>query len=102
MVTFYATLGEEAIAYGLNETGVTHLITSAELLESKLKVSNPLLHASVCLNSLSLRPFVCRYLLILSHFNIKISNGSSTQRNAGTVGVPLHNQNQINREVHLL
>ena len=39
VVTFYATLGEEAIAYGLNETGVTHLVTSAELLENKLKVS---------------------------------------------------------------
>uniref|UniRef100_A0A8C5EEJ3 long-chain-fatty-acid--CoA ligase n=1 Tax=Gouania willdenowi TaxID=441366 RepID=A0A8C5EEJ3_GOUWI len=37
LVTFYATLGEDAIAYGLNETGVTHLITSAELLETKLK-----------------------------------------------------------------
>lgn len=39
VVTFYATLGEDAIAYGLNETGVTHLVTSAELLETKLKVS---------------------------------------------------------------
>lgn len=39
VVTFYATLGEEAIAYGLNETGVTHLVTSVELLETKLKVS---------------------------------------------------------------
>ncbi|MEQ2212412.1 Long-chain-fatty-acid--CoA ligase 4, partial [Xenoophorus captivus] len=37
LVTFYATLGEEAIAYGLNETGVTHLVTSMELLETKLK-----------------------------------------------------------------
>ncbi|KAK7922538.1 hypothetical protein WMY93_009440 [Mugilogobius chulae] len=37
LVTFYATLGEDAIAFGLNETGVTHLITSAELLETKLK-----------------------------------------------------------------
>uniref|UniRef100_A0AAQ6AKX3 long-chain-fatty-acid--CoA ligase n=1 Tax=Amphiprion ocellaris TaxID=80972 RepID=A0AAQ6AKX3_AMPOC len=37
LVTFYATLGEEAIAFGLNETGVTHLVTSAELLETKLK-----------------------------------------------------------------
>lgn len=50
MVTFYATLGEEAIAYGLNETGVTHLITSAELLETKLKVSNPQLQMSACLS----------------------------------------------------
>ena len=39
VVTFYATLGEEAVAFGLNETGVTHLITSTELLETKLKVS---------------------------------------------------------------
>ncbi|XP_078117376.1 long-chain-fatty-acid--CoA ligase 4 [Sander vitreus] len=37
LVTFYATLGEDAIAYGLNETGVTHLVTSGELLETKLK-----------------------------------------------------------------
>ncbi|XP_070769156.1 long-chain-fatty-acid--CoA ligase 4 [Enoplosus armatus] len=37
LVTFYATLGEDAIAFGLNETGVTHLVTSLELLETKLK-----------------------------------------------------------------
>ncbi|KAG9341746.1 hypothetical protein JZ751_018812 [Albula glossodonta] len=37
LVTFYATLGEEAVAYGLNESKVTHLITSVELLETKLK-----------------------------------------------------------------
>uniref|UniRef100_A0A3Q3W760 long-chain-fatty-acid--CoA ligase n=1 Tax=Mola mola TaxID=94237 RepID=A0A3Q3W760_MOLML len=37
LVTFYATLGEEAITYGLNETGVTHVVTSVELLETKLK-----------------------------------------------------------------
>lgn len=38
VVTLYATLGEEAVAYGLNECGATHLITSTELLETKLKV----------------------------------------------------------------
>ncbi|XP_023689929.2 long-chain-fatty-acid--CoA ligase 4-like isoform X1 [Paramormyrops kingsleyae] len=37
LVTLYATLGEEAVAYGLNECGATHLITSLELLETKLK-----------------------------------------------------------------
>ncbi|KAM4021136.1 long-chain-fatty-acid--CoA ligase 4 isoform 2-T5 [Anomaloglossus baeobatrachus] len=37
LVTLYATLGEEAVAYGLNESGATHLITSSELLETKLK-----------------------------------------------------------------
>jgi len=43
VVTFYATLGEEAVVFGLNEAGVTHLVTSAELLETKLKVSRDLL-----------------------------------------------------------
>lgn len=38
VVTLYATLGEEAVTYGLNECGASYLITSAELLESKLKV----------------------------------------------------------------
>uniref|UniRef100_A0A8C9W6K6 long-chain-fatty-acid--CoA ligase n=1 Tax=Scleropages formosus TaxID=113540 RepID=A0A8C9W6K6_SCLFO len=38
LVTLYATLGEDAVAYGLNECGVTHLITSVELLETRLKV----------------------------------------------------------------
>uniref|UniRef100_A0AAQ4S1T0 long-chain-fatty-acid--CoA ligase n=1 Tax=Gasterosteus aculeatus aculeatus TaxID=481459 RepID=A0AAQ4S1T0_GASAC len=37
LVTFYATLGEDAIAFGLNEAEVTHLVTSVELLETKLK-----------------------------------------------------------------
>ncbi|XP_067404331.1 long-chain-fatty-acid--CoA ligase 4 isoform X2 [Emydura macquarii macquarii] len=39
LVTLYATLGEEAVTYGLNESGVSYLITSAELLESKLKTT---------------------------------------------------------------
>ncbi|XP_017275288.1 long-chain-fatty-acid--CoA ligase 4 [Kryptolebias marmoratus] len=43
LVTFYATLGEEAIAYGLNETGVTHLVTSVELLDTKLKKVLPII-----------------------------------------------------------
>lgn len=43
LVTFYATLGDEAIAFGLNETGVTHLVTSVELLENKLKNVLPLI-----------------------------------------------------------
>ncbi|XP_018426873.1 PREDICTED: long-chain-fatty-acid--CoA ligase 4 isoform X2 [Nanorana parkeri] len=37
LVTLYATLGEEAVTYGLNESGATYLVTSAELLETKLK-----------------------------------------------------------------
>lgn len=39
VVTLYATLGEEAVTYGLNESGASYLITSADLLEGKLKVS---------------------------------------------------------------
>ncbi|XP_062844329.1 long-chain-fatty-acid--CoA ligase 4b isoform X2 [Trichomycterus rosablanca] len=37
LVTLYATLGEDAVAFGLNQCGATHLITSKELLQTKLK-----------------------------------------------------------------
>ncbi|XP_058490934.1 long-chain-fatty-acid--CoA ligase 3a [Solea solea] len=37
LVTLYSTLGGPAIALGLNETQVTHIITSRELLETRLK-----------------------------------------------------------------
>lgn len=37
LVTLYATLGEEAVTYGLNESEASFLITSLDLLESKLK-----------------------------------------------------------------
>lgn len=39
VVTLYSTLGGPAIAHGLNEAQVTHIITSRELLETRLKVS---------------------------------------------------------------
>jgi len=38
VVTLYSTLGGPAIAHGLNETEVSHIITSKDLLETKLKV----------------------------------------------------------------
>ncbi|MEE6513006.1 hypothetical protein FKM82_020429 [Ascaphus truei] len=37
LVTIYATLGGPAIAHGLAETEVTHIITSKELLQTKIK-----------------------------------------------------------------
>uniref|UniRef100_A0A672QMD0 long-chain-fatty-acid--CoA ligase n=1 Tax=Sinocyclocheilus grahami TaxID=75366 RepID=A0A672QMD0_SINGR len=37
LVTLYSTLGGAAIAHGLNETEVTHIITSKDLLQSRLK-----------------------------------------------------------------
>ncbi|XP_013878710.1 long-chain-fatty-acid--CoA ligase 3b [Austrofundulus limnaeus] len=37
LVTLYATLGPKAIAHGLNETEVTHIITSKDLLQGRLK-----------------------------------------------------------------
>ncbi|XP_039611902.1 long-chain-fatty-acid--CoA ligase 3a [Polypterus senegalus] len=37
LVTLYSTLGGPAIAHGLNETEVTHIITSRDLLQSRLK-----------------------------------------------------------------
>uniref|UniRef100_A0A8D0L0U4 long-chain-fatty-acid--CoA ligase n=1 Tax=Sphenodon punctatus TaxID=8508 RepID=A0A8D0L0U4_SPHPU len=41
LITLYATLGEEAVTYGLNECEAAYLITSVELLESKLKTALP-------------------------------------------------------------
>ena len=38
-MTLYSTLGPTAIAHGLNETEVTHIITSKDLLHSRLKVT---------------------------------------------------------------
>lgn len=42
VVTLYATLGGPAIVHGLNETEVTTIITSKELMQTKLKVRNSL------------------------------------------------------------
>ncbi|KAG8445360.1 hypothetical protein GDO86_010227 [Hymenochirus boettgeri] len=41
LVTLYATLGGPAIVHGLTETEVTHIITSKELLQTKLKAILP-------------------------------------------------------------
>ena len=46
VVTLYSTLGEDAIIHGINETEVTHVITTAELLP-KIKVRNPPLTLSL-------------------------------------------------------
>uniref|UniRef100_A0AAY5K0C9 long-chain-fatty-acid--CoA ligase n=1 Tax=Esox lucius TaxID=8010 RepID=A0AAY5K0C9_ESOLU len=43
LVTLYATLGGPAIAHGLNETEITHIVTSKDLLQSRLKVGPALL-----------------------------------------------------------
>ncbi|KAL0965986.1 hypothetical protein UPYG_G00289090 [Umbra pygmaea] len=37
LVTLYSTLGGPAIAHGLNETEITHIVTSKDLLHSRLK-----------------------------------------------------------------
>ncbi|KAM6970342.1 long-chain-fatty-acid--CoA ligase 3a [Aplochiton taeniatus] len=37
LVTLYSTLGGPAIAHALNETEVTHIVTSKELMETRLK-----------------------------------------------------------------
>ncbi|XP_010016445.1 PREDICTED: long-chain-fatty-acid--CoA ligase 4 isoform X2 [Nestor notabilis] len=41
LITLYATLGEEAVTYGLNECEAAYLVTSVELLENKLKTALP-------------------------------------------------------------
>lgn len=38
VVTLYATLGKEAVVHGVNESEVTHIIVSTQLI-SKFKVS---------------------------------------------------------------
>lgn len=48
VVTLYATLGGPAIVHGLNETEVTTIITSKELMQTKLKVRELFL-VSLCL-----------------------------------------------------
>lgn len=56
VVTLYSTLGGPAIAHGLKEAQVTHVITSRELLETRLKVSQMetwdiCVHSVVCVHS---------------------------------------------------
>ncbi|XP_067949293.1 long-chain-fatty-acid--CoA ligase 4-like [Watersipora subatra] len=38
VITLYATLGDEAIIYGINQTEVTHIVTSADLVHKFKKV----------------------------------------------------------------
>uniref|UniRef100_A0A4W6E6R6 long-chain-fatty-acid--CoA ligase n=1 Tax=Lates calcarifer TaxID=8187 RepID=A0A4W6E6R6_LATCA len=56
LVTLYATLGPMAIAHGLNETEVTHIITSKDLLQSRLKV--PALLSSLV-------SYMLRYIIVV-------------------------------------
>ncbi|XP_061781393.2 long-chain-fatty-acid--CoA ligase 3a isoform X2 [Nerophis lumbriciformis] len=49
LVTFYSTLGGPAIFHGLNETEVTHIITSRKLLETKLKAILPKVSKLQCI-----------------------------------------------------
>lgn len=49
VVTLYATLGGPAIVHGLNETGVTTIITSKELMQTKLKVTNLVWTNGMCI-----------------------------------------------------
>ncbi|KAM8998047.1 long-chain-fatty-acid--CoA ligase 4 isoform 1-T1 [Ara ararauna] len=41
LITLYATLGEEAVTHGLKECEAAYLVTSVELLESRLKTALP-------------------------------------------------------------
>ncbi|XP_069474249.1 fatty acid CoA ligase Acsl3 isoform X2 [Ambystoma mexicanum] len=59
IVTLYSTLGGPAIAHGLNETEVTHIITSKELLHSKLKgiISQvPLIQHIILVDAVRIQP----------------------------------------------
>lgn len=62
IVTLYATLGGPAIAHGLNETEVTHIITSKELLKTKLTdilLQIPLLQHIILIDGTGVSSFDC-------------------------------------------
>ncbi|KAJ1088657.1 hypothetical protein NDU88_001813 [Pleurodeles waltl] len=62
LVTIYATLGGPAIAHGLNEAEVTHIITSKELLQTKLKdilAQVPLLQHIILVDGPAVSPSDC-------------------------------------------
>lgn len=74
LVTLYATLGGPAIAHGLNETEVTHIITSKELLQTKLK------------NILPQVPLLRHIILV---------DGSSTQQTAYPNNITVHSMASV-------
>ncbi|XP_078544919.1 long-chain-fatty-acid--CoA ligase 4 isoform X2 [Lissotriton helveticus] len=76
LVTLYATLGEEAVSYGLNESGASYLFTSTELLETKLK--------PVLSDIPSLKHVI--------YVGKKISNSSDCPR-----GMALHNMHDVEK-----
>lgn len=76
LVTLYATLGEEAVSYGLNESGASYLFTSTELLETKLK--------PVLSDIPSLKHII--------YVGKKISNSSEGPR-----GIALHNMQDVEK-----
>lgn len=58
VVTLYATLGPEAIIHGVNEAGVSYIITSAQLL-ARFKVSHYFW--------ISLKTLCCKFPMIFFH-----------------------------------
>lgn len=71
VVTFYATLGEDAVAFGLNECGVTHLVTSMELLETRLKVN----YSLYSLDAQKFNTYVaCRILVHISSGHCRVND----------------------------
>jgi len=64
VVTLYSTLGGLAIAHGLNETQVTHIITSRELLETRLKVGA---HTNTEITMSNHILFILTYCIITFH-----------------------------------
>uniref|UniRef100_A0A4W6E6P4 long-chain-fatty-acid--CoA ligase n=1 Tax=Lates calcarifer TaxID=8187 RepID=A0A4W6E6P4_LATCA len=69
LVTLYATLGPMAIAHGLNETEVTHIITSKDLLQSRLKV--PALLSSLVSYMSAVWPDIPRGIMVLNMDAVK-------------------------------
>ncbi|CAG2180890.1 unnamed protein product, partial [Oppiella nova] len=56
VVTLYATLGEEAVVHGINETEVTHVITNHDLLPKLARVLSRLPHVRLVVYMEGARP----------------------------------------------
>uniref|UniRef100_A0A4W5Q3L4 long-chain-fatty-acid--CoA ligase n=1 Tax=Hucho hucho TaxID=62062 RepID=A0A4W5Q3L4_9TELE len=77
LVTLYSTLGGVAIAHGLNETEITHIITSKDLLHSRLKVES------------------ARLVLITSCYHIIVVDSKPTSWPGFPRGIMVHNMDAV-------
>uniref|UniRef100_A0A667YII0 long-chain-fatty-acid--CoA ligase n=1 Tax=Myripristis murdjan TaxID=586833 RepID=A0A667YII0_9TELE len=84
LVTLYSTLGPTAIAHGLNETEVTHIITSKDLLQSRLKVPALLQYIIVVDRKPTTWPDIPRGIMVYNMDTVQ-DLGSKPENNAHSI-----------------